>query len=322
VRDPNEPGRPTPGTDDGHDPSTRHVEDRLRSLADEPLPTVVRDRHLHRLRTHVLDEVAPARRPRRAGSWRRRLAPLTAAATALVLFGGGGTVVAAQDALPDDALYGVKRASEQVWVGMPRGRERAADVRLAMAERRLGEARRAPHHAERLIAEGVADAEAAAEDRPEGAIEAFERLLGGGEGRLPEQASPRAREALHRNCTRIAEKHGLDGTRCGPAPDAGDHPGRGLGRDGAPGQGRDGAPGLGRDGAPGLGRDGAPGLGRDGTPGLGRDGTPGRAGDGPGHGWGPGGRPEGVEGPPHGRHDGRPDPDDLDDDLDDDVTGS
>jgi hypothetical protein len=264
----------------------RDLRDRLRALRD-PLPPAVRDRHLDRLQARAAVP-SSARRPAPARRW-RRLAPLTAAATALLLLGGGGTVVAAQDALPDDALYGVKRASEEVWLAWPRGPERAAEVRLARAERRLTEARRAPWHAERLVADGVADAEEAADERPEQAVAAFERLLGEGEGRLPPQASPRARQALHRNCTRLAERHGMDVGRCGPPPAAGDHPGRGLGRDGAPGRGLD------PDGPPGRGH------GRDAAPGRGADAAPGR-----GHGWGPGGRPDGVEGPPHGGRTGRP----------------
>jgi hypothetical protein len=256
---------------------------RLRALAeDDPLPPETRDRQLSRLRAHEPTAVraeGPGRRsvPRRV---HRRLAPLTAAATALVLFGGGGTLVAAQEAAPDDALYGLKRASEQVWVALPRGSDRAAEIRLALADRRLGEAQRAPQHAQRLVSEGVEQAEAAAEERPEEALESLGRLLGQGEGRLPDQASPRAREALHRNCTRIAAKHGLSDAPCGDAPEAGEHPGRG--RSGAPGRG-----GIGR----GEGLEQAPGqLGRqDGD----ADGRPGR-------GWGPGGRPEGAVGPPPG----------------------
>jgi hypothetical protein len=248
------------------------VEARLRSLRDEPVPPEVRDRHLARIRAHEPTPVpTPARRPARGS---RRLVPLAAATTALLLLGGG--VVAAQEAVPDDPLYGVKRASEQVWGAFPRGADRSAEVHLALAERRLGEARRAPEHAQRLIDEGVAEAEAAADDRPEEAVDALGRLLGDGADALPAQASPRAREALHRNCTRIAARHGLSDAPCGTAPEAGAHPGRGP-------RGEDGR-GLGREGAPGQ-------LGPRG--GDRSDGHPGR-------GWGPGGRPDGAVGPPPG----------------------
>jgi hypothetical protein len=248
------------------------AEARLGSLRDEQVPPEVRTRHLARIRSHEPTPVpAPARRP---APRTRRLVPLTAATAALLLF--GGSVVAAQEAAPDDALYGVKRASESVWLALPRDADRSAEVHLALAERRLGEARRAPEHAPRLIDEGVAEAEAAADDRPEEAVEALGRLLGEGADALPAQASPRARQALHRNCTRIAARHGLSDAPCGTAPEAGDHPGRGP-------RGEDG-PGLGREGAPGqLG----PGGGER------SDGHPGR-------GWGPGGRPDGAVGPPPG----------------------
>jgi hypothetical protein len=302
---------------DGHDP-TEQVADRLRALADEPIRPEIRDRHLLRLRTHE-----PSRRSARAVSsagergWRRRLAPLTAAATAIVLFGGGGTVVAAQDAAPDEALYGVKRASEQLWIGLPRGRGEAADVQLAMAERRLEEARRAPAHAPRLVEEGADNAEAAAEERPEEAIAAFGRLLGDGADRLPDQASPRAREVLHRNCVRIAEKHDLSDAPCGAAPEASGRPGRGRGSEVGRGRGSEVGRAHGRDGAPGqLGkpekqdrpdRGERPDAGgrpeQGGRPDAGgrpdEGGRPGTdSGGKPGRGWGPGGRPDGVVGPP------------------------
>jgi hypothetical protein len=260
------------------------IVERLRRLGDEPLPTEVRDRHLLRIRTHDPEEAAVRRSPARwRRGWARRLAPLTAAATGIVLLSGGGTVVAAQDATPDDTLYAVKRASEEVWKVWPRGSDRAADVQLTLASRRLEEARRAPVHAATLVSEGADHAEAAADDRPEDAIAAFGRLLGDGEDRLPPQASPMARIALHRNCTRIAERHGLSAEPCGAAPAAGDHPGRGWGPGGPPWAGDD------EDG------DGGPPWAEDGEH--------------PGRGWGPEGRPEGAEGPPWrkdgGEHPGR-----------------
>ncbi len=227
---------------------------RLRALATEPLPDETRSRHLAHIRQY-----APRRRRGRVAAgarvaWpvrmRRGLVPVAVMSLVLMLL--GGTVAVAQDAVPDDPLYGVKRASEQAWVSLPRGSERAAEVQLVLAERRLGEAWRAPEHAERLVAEGLDNVESAEDELPEEAIAAFERLLGGGEEALPPTASPVARAALHRNCVRIAAKHDLS-ANCGPEPTV-DHPGLG----------------------PGVG----PGAGE----------VP--------RGWGPGGRPEGVEGPP------------------------
>jgi hypothetical protein len=252
---------------------------RVRALSDEPLPAASRSRHLLRIRTHEPDPRAASQRrgyvPGRARGIRRRLVVLTAGAMALLLLTAGSAVAVAQDAAPDDALYGLKRTSEQVWLSLPLGSERAAEVHLALAERRLDEIRRAPTHAERLVGEGIENVEAAASERPEEAIETFVRLLGTGEDSLPEQASPAARAALHRNCVRIATKHDLGPERCGDAPE-GEHPGRGLGR----GQGDH--PGQGRGEGEGLGR----GLGQ------GHAEVP--------RGWGPGGRPEGTVGPPPG----------------------
>jgi hypothetical protein len=249
--------------------------ERLQRLAEVPLPPEVRERHLLAIRTTEPVEGAgrtssPSRGWRRAAHVQRRLVPVAAASLALVLVAGGGTVALAGNAVPEDALYGVKRTAEQVWVAVPRGSQGAAELQLTLAGRRLAEAERAPAHAERLVAEGLENAEAAAEELPEEAIESLSRLLGDGEGRLPDRASPRARSALHRNCVRIAEKHGLDVGPCGEAPPD-EHPGGGKG--------------LGHGRGQGMGPGTGVGPKRDGS------GHPGR-------GWGPGGRPPGVVGPP------------------------
>ena len=257
----------------GHD--EHEVERRLRALADEPLPASTRERHLARLgQTPPAAGRAARRAPWRGGRVPRRAVPVLAAMVLLLVVSGGGAVAAAQDATPDDPLYGVKRASEEVWVAMPRGSERAAQVQLTLAMRRHGEAMRAPDHAERLLAAGAEHAESAAEELPEETIETFQRLLGDGEESLPGHASPRAHAAIHRNCVRLAERHGFDpepSGPCGEAP-AGGHPGRGMGADGHPGRGMgDGHPGRGMgDGHPGGPRDWAegerPGWGPDGRP--------------------------------------------------------
>lgn len=218
---------------------------RVRSLADGPIPADVRTRHLATIHSHPGDAApAPApSRPRWLPALQRRLAPLTAAATALVLFAGGGTVALAQDALPDDTLYGVKRASEQVWVSLPRGRERAAQVHLGLAERRIDEAGRVPHHAETLVAAGLRNVEEAADELPEEAVRTLGELV---RERHPAHAAPAAKAALHRNCVRIAERHGLSDAPCGDEPHV-THPGRGIG----PRQGpTDDRPGWGPGGRP------------------------------------------------------------------------
>ena len=263
----------------GHD--EHEVERRLRALADDPLPASTRERHLARLRR---TPAAGERGARRGwGRVPRRAVPVMAAMLLLLVVSGGGAVAAAQDATPDDALYGVKRASEQVWVAMPRDSERAAQVQLTLAMRRHGEAMRAPRHAEQLLAAGAENAQNAAEELPEEAFETFQRLLGDGEDALPSHASPRAHEAIHRNCMRLADRHGFDQGSCGEARDG--HPGRGMERDGHPGRGMHG------DGHPGRGMhgDGHPGRGMDGE---GHPGGPRDWADGERPGWGPGGRPD------------------------------
>jgi hypothetical protein len=255
----------------GHD--EREVERRLRALADEPLPASTRERHLARLGQTPLGSERAGRR--RRGRVPRRLVPVFAAMLLLLVVSGGGAVAAAQGTTPDDALYGVKRASEDVWVAMPRGAERAAQVQLTLAMRRHGEAMRSPHHADRLLAAGAENAENAAEELPEEAFETFQRLLGDGEDALPSHASPRAHAAIHRNCMRLAERHPeFDEGHCGEAP-ADVHPGRGMGPEGHPGRGMHG------DGHPGRGMRG------EGHPGGPRDWA-----DGERPGWGPGGRPD------------------------------
>lgn len=84
-------------------------------------------------------------------SKRSRLA-LTAAAAILivvtVLFGGSAaTVLAAQSAIPGDALYGVKTTIEQTRLSLARNAASRADLQLQFAERRLQEI-------EKLVAEG------------------------------------------------------------------------------------------------------------------------------------------------------------------------
>ena len=267
---------------------------RVRTLAATPLPASSRTRHLLTIRTHTPpgERTAPVgrRRPVPAGlpRLRRRTAAVVSAMLTGVLVLGGGAVAAAQDASPDAALYGVKRASEQAWLMVPRRSERAAEVHLALAERRIDEARQRPEDAERLVAEGLENVDSAAEELPQAAIDNFARLLGDGPDRLPSSAAPAARAALHRNCQRIADRHGLDADPCGERPQV-EHPGRGA----RPEAGERGRPG----GPPGLGEGERPvprGWGPGGRP-EGAEGPP------PGvPGWGPGGRPDGVVGPPPG----------------------
>ena len=72
--------------------------------------------------------------------WTTRLQWVTAAAFALfVVAGGAGTVAAASGTLPGDALYPVKRATEQVRVAFESSDVKKAELRVAYAERRADE---------------------------------------------------------------------------------------------------------------------------------------------------------------------------------------
>jgi hypothetical protein len=332
-------GRRDDVDEQGDEASSHHLDDEIAALRADPtvaaalheldaqgarpLDPEVRTRHLARLRTADTGRPTARRRRALASGRRRRVAVVLVGVLSLSLIAAGGAVAAAQDAAPDDGLYTVKRSSERLWLAVPRSADGAARAELALAERRLDEARRAPAHAEALTAEGIQHAAAAEEERPEDALRAFERLLGDGEGRLPEQASPRARQALHRNCLRLSERLGQEPARCGDAPD-GDHPGRGLGR----GQQADSdhpGRGLGRGQQAdsdypgrGFGPGGRPegdteprgrGFGPGGRPegdteprgrGFGPGGRPDGDTEPRGRGFGPGGRPDGAVGPPPG----------------------
>jgi hypothetical protein len=250
-------------------PAERIAMQRMRALAGEPLPEETRERHLATIRAR---EPVSAGTPRPISGWlagvTRRLVPVTAAATLLLVAFAGTAVAVAQDADPDSALYGLKQTSEQVWLALPRGQERRAEVHLAIAERRMHEVARTPHHAEMLAAAAVSNIEAAADEKPEEAVQRLAELVREHSERMEAGHPGRgvAIAALHRNCLRIARHHGIATSDealtnlCGPTPDV-VHPGRGHG-------------------------------------------------DGP-RGWGAGGRPEGMVGPPpHSQGRG----DDLDDD--------
>ncbi len=80
---------------------------------------------------------APAGRP--APLWRSLAWRLTAALVVLSLL-GGGTVVAADESLPDQPLYAVKLAAERVQVALTPPEERRFDVLMNQSDRRLLEA--------------------------------------------------------------------------------------------------------------------------------------------------------------------------------------
>ena len=63
------------------------------------------------------------------------------AAVALMLVTSGGTVYAAQSALPGETLYGIKTVWEQVRMGLTVGDESRFDYSLVLAEKRIDEIR-------------------------------------------------------------------------------------------------------------------------------------------------------------------------------------
>lgn len=104
-----------------------------------------RARHLASLRARAeeLGRPAPAGvtelAPRSARRGRRSLAVAAAWAAALLL-GAGAAGMAADSALPGDALYGIKQAAEHVHLVLPGSSETAVARRLALTDRRLDEA--------------------------------------------------------------------------------------------------------------------------------------------------------------------------------------
>lgn len=186
---------------------------RIRLLAQEPIPTDVRNRHLTAIRAAAAERVATGTTA--SVGWLdrvRRRAAAIAAATGLVFSAtGGGAVALAQDAAPDDLLYGVKRASEQVALAVSAD---DASLHLRFAERRLDEIGGSPDHAADLADEaarqlGLAQQEGA--DLSEAGVNAVQRLS----EVVAQLENENARIAVSRACARIAEKHGRDGSACG-----------------------------------------------------------------------------------------------------------
>lgn len=259
------------GADDPHDATAaRHgyalmsAARDLRSLADEPIPTAVRDRHLAAIRTAAADGT-PATSKARTGwmpTLRRRAAAIAAATSLAFSATGGGAVALAQDSNPGDPLYGVKRASEHVALAVTNDDAR---LHLSFAERRLNELEAVPDHAPQLAGEAaqqLALAQEGGADLSEAGVNAVERLSQV-VGQLAEgDASENAVIAVSRACDRIATRHGHDASVCGyegESPgNSGDAPGQGEDRPGRSGE----APRGSSDGAPGRGGDDAP-AGRD-----------------------------------------------------------
>jgi len=96
-----------------------------------------------RMRNRILNADRPTAaitvlKPRRSSA-RGRLAVAAAAALCLVLSLAGMSVLLSRDALPGDALYGMKRTAESASLGFTFGDESRALKRLEFAAARIGE---------------------------------------------------------------------------------------------------------------------------------------------------------------------------------------
>lgn len=204
---------------------------RIRALADEPVPAEIRNRHLATIRRAAAERSAPTPAAADGSNWLlglRRRAAAVAAATGLVFTAtGGGAVALAQDATPDDALYGVKRLSENVALAVTSD---DAQLHLQFAERRLEELEAAPDHAAELApqaAEHLNHAQAhgaSADDAGAAAVARLSTVL----DQLSQntEVNENALSAVSRACQRIAERHGHDGPDAPDCGDAEDPPGR------------------------------------------------------------------------------------------------
>lgn len=103
----------------------------LRTLGPDTAPD---DAARDRMRERILAKSSPA-----VSSRRGRFAIALVAALALVLALGGMSLLLSRDALPGDALYGVKRTAEAASLGLTFGDESKALKHLEFANARVGE---------------------------------------------------------------------------------------------------------------------------------------------------------------------------------------
>lgn len=136
---------------DGAHAEVRQLVSVATAVAEQPRPTMdadARDRVRERLLAEIhldLAEAAPSaparpaatRSARRAPARSPRVALATGLASAMVA--AGGVTVAAQEALPGDALYSVKKATESVRVAVAADAVDASRLELRLARERLDE---------------------------------------------------------------------------------------------------------------------------------------------------------------------------------------
>jgi hypothetical protein len=109
-----------------------------------PVATLSDDRRLL-MRDRLLDEIAalgapePAAVPASGARTRRPVRAALATGLASTMIAATGVTVAAQEALPGDALYGLKKGTEQVRMNLASDATQAARLELRFAEERLEE---------------------------------------------------------------------------------------------------------------------------------------------------------------------------------------
>ena len=89
---------------------------------------------------------------------RTRKALVSVLAGGMLFMSSGGAVAASSDSLPGDMLYSVKRGVEQARIVLSVSREGDARLHLALAERRMSEARAAAAKRPQVVAELVEEA--------------------------------------------------------------------------------------------------------------------------------------------------------------------
>ncbi|GAB3009194.1 DUF5667 domain-containing protein [Amycolatopsis acidiphila] len=107
----------------------------LRQLGDAAKPDAATRERIH---TGILERLTEQER-RRPGRRRRIVAEVLAAAVALAIALGGVGMLLSKDALPGDALYGIKRAGESAELGLAFGDSAKAQKHLEFAANRLDE---------------------------------------------------------------------------------------------------------------------------------------------------------------------------------------
>lgn len=133
---------PSPATS----PELTELVELVGTLRQQPLPeprpdfsASLRERLVAEAAELVAQDATLALPPRRHGARERRLALL---ASSFVLVGGSaGMAVAAQEALPGDALYPIKRGLENAETGLARGDASKGHDYLSQADSRLAEVR-------------------------------------------------------------------------------------------------------------------------------------------------------------------------------------